>query len=249
MSAGLGPAAGWRTRPHQSTNQPTCTLTSRPVQTAAEPLKLRALANLIELLRADEETMAAAQQDTTAGADGGLPAAAGGARKKGGRKKGGAAAAEAAAADAERAAAVQTQNGVGDTLSQSSSILQARAAGGRACRRRRGCRGKRSCATLARPGAVHASLTAKPPCFATHNSPTRAPPCRRTIGRRCWHWPLTRRRPAPPPAPPARPARRAASWRRARTCGAAWWSSWSWCSGGCGAAARTDAARANSWHL
>lgn len=103
-----------------------CLVSSHPAQAAPEPLKLRALANLIELLRADEETMSAAQQDSTAAAaDGGLPTVAGGARKKGGRKKGGAAAAAEEAE--ERSVAVPVQNGMGDTLSQSSSILQARA--------------------------------------------------------------------------------------------------------------------------
>lgn len=120
------------------------------LQTAPEPLKLRALANLIELLRADEETMSAAQQDTSAAADGGLPTVAGGARKKGGRKKGGAAAAEEAAADAERSVAVPTQNGMSDTLSQSSSILQVGRGGrtGGSGRRGQGCPALRASRSL-----------------------------------------------------------------------------------------------------
>jgi hypothetical protein len=110
--------------------------------TAPEPLKLKALSNLIELLRADEAHMLAAQADggsgggsggdglTKAASKGLGSAAAGGGksggRRRAGRKKGAAAAAaeEAAAAAEEHAAVLQTQNGEGDTLSQSSSILQ-----------------------------------------------------------------------------------------------------------------------------
>lgn len=89
---------------------------------APELLKLKALSNLIELLRADEASMRTAQADGS-GAEGGgggvlLPTVAGGAgpKKRGGKK------AAAQAAGGEHA--VQTQNGEGDTLSQSSSILQ-----------------------------------------------------------------------------------------------------------------------------
>ena len=103
---------------------------------APELLKLKALSNLIDLLRADEERMLTAQQQAEAGGgggeNGGLAAAAanGGAGKKrggagGGKKRGGAeAAAGGLDSAAEQHVALQTQNGMGDTLSQSSSILQ-----------------------------------------------------------------------------------------------------------------------------
>ena len=106
---------------------------------APELLKLKALSNLIDLLRADEERMLTAQQQAEGGGSGGgdnggggLAAAAaanGGAGKKrggGGKKRGGAEAAAGGGLDsaAEQHAGLQTQNGMGDTLSQSSSILQ-----------------------------------------------------------------------------------------------------------------------------
>lgn len=93
---------------------------------APELLKLKALSNLIELLRADEASMQSAQAEGGEGADGSAalpPSRAGGAgaKRRGGRK---AAAAVAAAAAAGEDRVLQTQNGEGDTLSQSSSILQ-----------------------------------------------------------------------------------------------------------------------------
>ncbi|PSC68988.1 nipped-B B isoform X2 [Micractinium conductrix] len=90
---------------------------------APELLKLKAVSNLIELLRADEVSMRAAQADggEGGGAAHGAPPTVGGGKRRG--KKGGAAAA-AAADDSAQRAALQTQNGEGDTLSQSSSILQ-----------------------------------------------------------------------------------------------------------------------------
>lgn len=92
---------------------------------APELLKLKALSNLIELLRADEADMTAAQADGGGAGPGGgaaLPAVAGGAAKRRGREAAAAAAEEAA--QAAEHAALATQNGEGDTLSQSSSILQ-----------------------------------------------------------------------------------------------------------------------------
>ena len=104
---------------------------------APEVLKLKALSNLIDLLRADEERMLTAQQQAEGGggggdnSGGGLAAANGGAGKKrggggGGKKRGSAEAADGGGLDsvAEQHAGLQTQNGMGDTLSQSSSILQ-----------------------------------------------------------------------------------------------------------------------------
>jgi cohesin loading factor subunit SCC2 len=94
---------------------------------APELLKLKALSNLIELLRADEAHMHAVQAEGEAGGgDTAASAGGGAAAKRRGRKKAAAVAEEAAEA-AEAAvvgAAVQEQNGEGDTLSQSSSILQ-----------------------------------------------------------------------------------------------------------------------------
>ncbi|PRW45458.1 nipped-B isoform X2 [Chlorella sorokiniana] len=83
---------------------------------APELFKLKALSNLIELLRADEEHMMAAQQDA-GGLEGGvvLPTVNGAGLKRKGQRGGGGGGDEGA---------LQTQNGQGDTLSQSSSILQ-----------------------------------------------------------------------------------------------------------------------------
>ena len=78
---------------------------------------------------ADEVSMRAAQADggEGGGAAHGAPPTVGGGKRRG--KKGGAAAA-AAADDSAQRAALQTQNGEGDTLSQSSSILQVGGWGG-----------------------------------------------------------------------------------------------------------------------
>eukprot|EP00887_Chlorella_sp_A99_P005943 scaffold29.g5943.t1 len=86
-------------------------------RSAPEAFKLKALANLTELLRADEESLLALQQEAGGG---GAAAGAAGRKRKG--EPGGAAAGTGAAVLG--GGAVQVQNGEGDTLSQSSSILQ-----------------------------------------------------------------------------------------------------------------------------
>ena len=90
-------------------------------QSAHESFKLKALSNLTELLRADEQSLLSRQQEA-ADAGGGEGGGGGGAKKRGGKsgKRGSASDLDSA----DRGSAVQTQNGEGDTLSQSSSILQ-----------------------------------------------------------------------------------------------------------------------------
>lgn len=124
LPAGLGPAHALPPPHFQRLDA-----SPHPLQSAPEAFKLRALANLIDLLKADEESMLNAQQEGGGGADGGpgaaVPLVAGGSgRKRGGAKKKGAAGAAGAAEAEAPAVGLQVQNGEGDTLSQSSSILQ-----------------------------------------------------------------------------------------------------------------------------
>ena len=90
------------------------------------PLKLKALSNLIDLLRADEGRVLTAQQQGASGGENGNGHAAaaangGGGKKRGGKQRGGGGGLDSAG---EQHAGLQTQNGMGDTPSHSYSILQ-----------------------------------------------------------------------------------------------------------------------------